>query len=63
MNNAQARGYMILAMQAAGLDYATAKKVLDQLWWLFDTVTEVEAESRSRRALSEMESTVGLASD
>lgn len=54
MDNAQARGYAILAMAKAGLEYATVKKVLDEFGWLFDTVTEEQAEQESREVLFEL---------
>lgn len=42
-NNA-CEGYAILAMQAAGLDAQTVRRVLDQMRVCFDSVSVEEAE-------------------
>jgi len=50
MDNDQARGYAILAMVDAGLKDKDIAKAVRSLHYMFDVVTEEEAEDRGREA-------------
>ena len=43
-SNAACKGYAIMAMERAGLDAETIKKVASQMTWCFDDTTVKEAE-------------------
>lgn len=44
MNNDTARGYVIMAMKNLGYEGEAIEKVIDELHYVFDTITEEEAE-------------------
>lgn len=44
MNNDSARGYVIIAMKNLGYEGEAIEKVIDELHYVFDTITEAEAE-------------------
>lgn len=46
MDNQQAIGYMLLACQRAGFDKETTRRVYREMYYLFDILTEEEAEER-----------------
>jgi hypothetical protein len=50
MDNDQARAYAKLAMKRAGLDEETIGDVLREMYFLFDMLTEEEAEKRAKRS-------------
>lgn len=50
MDNDQARGYAILAMRNAGIKDREIVKAVKELYYVFDVVTESEAEERGKEA-------------
>jgi hypothetical protein len=46
MTNREAIGYMLLAAKRSGMDKEQAKKLFGEMYYLFDTLTEEEAEER-----------------
>lgn len=50
MNNRQAIGYMLLAMDRAGFSKEDMKKVFSEMYYLFDIKTEDEAEEQGFNA-------------
>ncbi len=44
MNNDSVRGYFVLTLKSLGYNTKEIDKILDELHWQFDTVSEYEAE-------------------
>ncbi len=47
MTNESAKGYIILALKKLGYKKEEIEKILDELYYQFDTVTEYEAEKKA----------------
>lgn len=52
MTNDEAKAYAALAMEKCGVPSITIGHVLDEMWYLFDTLTEQEAADRAELTIS-----------